>query len=329
MDGPTPRGTGVVEDILRAEADAFDQRMIERRAAGFVPDFGRLMENEYFYKSFWRDPVYADLYVGEMSRKYINYFLNHIGEGGTVLDVGCGPGYFALELGRAGFHVTGLDISSEALDAASDALDNANLGENFGSLSYFHGTVNDFVGSGVRHFDGILSSGFLHHIPDVASEVTHLASALRPNGILVLHEPQHLEFTPADAFWIATMRLLLSRANAWFEDYPGVRTGSDLEAFVSANYEEYVLERDITEPLGQSPNDLSADRAEILAALEPYFTILETIPSRSFIYRMLGGLRGPKEMRHDLARLLSLVDFAGVSQGYLNANYFYAVAQKI
>lgn len=317
-----------MDDILRAEADAFDERMTERRAAGFVPDFERLTENEYFYKSFWRDPVYADLYVGEMSRRYINYFLTHIGEGGTILDVGCGPGYFALELSRVGFHVVGIDISSSALDAASDALGHANLGDNFGSLSYVHGTIDDLVANGVRPFDGILSSGFLHHIPDVASEVSRLASALRPGGFLVMHEPQHRNFTPEDAFWVAAMRLLLSRANAWYEEYPEVQTEWDLESFVRANYDEYVLERDTSEPSGQSPNDLSADRAGILAALEPYFTVLETIQSRSFIYRMLGGLRGSRELRHDLAKLLTLIDYYAVNQGYLNANYFYAVAQK-
>jgi len=317
-----------VDDSLSAEADAFNRRINERQSAGFVPDLERITENEYFYKSFWRDPFYADLYVGTLSRSYIRYFRQYIGQGASILDVGCGPGYFSLELARQGFNVVGIDISAGAVDAAKGALAEARLGDDFGSLSFFCGTLQEFLVDDSRTFDGILSSGFLHHIPNLGSEVRSFASALKPGGVLVMHEPQHLQFTEQDAFWVATMRLLLSRLKAWYEDYAEVEASRDFHELVVATHQEFVLERDISEPLGQSPNDLSADRDAILQALETHFSLLEVSPSRSFIYRTLGGLRGSGEMRHDLATLLSLIDSVGVERGYLNANYFYAVAQK-
>jgi len=317
-----------VDDSLSAEADAFDRRINERQSAGFIPDLERLTENEYFYKSFWRDPVYADLYVGTLSRNYIRYFKEYSGQGACILDVGCGPGYFSLELAREGFNVIGIDISPGAVDAANGALAEARLGDDFGSLSFFCGTLQEFLLDDSRTFDGILSSGFLHHIPDLGSELRHIASALKSGGVLVMHEPQHLQFTEKDAFWVATMRLILSKLDAWYEDYAGVKTSKDFHELVVATHQEFTLERDISEPLGQSPNDLSADRDAILQALESHFSLLEVSPSRSFIYRTLGGLRGPGEMRHDLANLLSLIDLEGVERGHLNANYFYAVAQR-
>jgi hypothetical protein len=49
---------------LEAEGIAFDARIRERVAAGLIPDLRRAVKCEYFYKSFWRDPHYIDLYLG-------------------------------------------------------------------------------------------------------------------------------------------------------------------------------------------------------------------------------------------------------------------------
>ena len=47
----------------------------------------------------------------------IDAYLEHLGEveGKDVLDIGCGPGFFAVELARRGARVTAVDISSEML----------------------------------------------------------------------------------------------------------------------------------------------------------------------------------------------------------------------
>ena len=53
---------------LVEEADAFDRRIRQRVAAGFVPDLRRAVRCEHFYKSFWRDPQFIDLYLGGVAR---------------------------------------------------------------------------------------------------------------------------------------------------------------------------------------------------------------------------------------------------------------------
>ena len=55
------------------EARAFDDRINERAEHGFIPDLRRLKPNDYFYKSFWSHPHYADLYVGTMFRNYLAF----------------------------------------------------------------------------------------------------------------------------------------------------------------------------------------------------------------------------------------------------------------
>lgn len=47
--------------------------------------------------------------------------------GGRVLDVGCGPGRHAVPLARAGYAVTGIDVSQTFLDIAADAARDAGV----------------------------------------------------------------------------------------------------------------------------------------------------------------------------------------------------------
>ncbi len=98
---------------LAEEAAAFDQRITERRQAGFVPDLRRAVKCDYFYRR-RRIPFRAAL------RRWISGespgFLNRYGSPGmSLLDVGCGPGYYSLEFARSGYCVTGIDIAARRL----------------------------------------------------------------------------------------------------------------------------------------------------------------------------------------------------------------------
>ena len=60
---------------LDSEARVFSKRIKKRSKKGFVPDLKNLNVCNYFYKSFWRHPDFANLYVGEMSKYYVNFFI--------------------------------------------------------------------------------------------------------------------------------------------------------------------------------------------------------------------------------------------------------------
>lgn len=312
---------------LEAEAEAFDKRIEERCENGFVADLRQLKPNDYFYKSFWRHPHYADLFVGEMLRTYLHFLKMYQPGTGRILDLGCGSGYFALELAREGHEVVGIDISESSINTAREALAQNTIKEGFGQLEYHVGSYLDAPKYG--SFDAVLSSGFMHHMPNLKEAVGIIQNCLRDDGLLIWHEPQHLRWTMADASFVATIRLLLSAFDCWYEeDLSNVTDKAQIRGIVRSVHEEYVLERDPDEKDGQSPNDVSCDRDEILNELEEGFDILQTKPSCSFIYRMMGGLRGDQKKLNRIASLLALIDKTFAEEGLINANYFYGAARK-
>lgn len=315
-----------MDEIFKEEAESFSQRIEERLSEGFVPDLREMVPCDYFYKSFWRHPHYANLYVGEMFRNYQAYFSKYLGKHARILDLGCGAGYFSLELARNGYHVVGIDIAESCIATANEVSKNNKHKQTFGSLSYSVGSYRDIRDLGV--FDAVLCSGVLHHLPDVDDATDVISAVLRDNGLLVWHEPQHEEWMQSDAAMVSVIRLMLQKLGFWYEDLDGVNTSADLLRYVDDVKTEYVLERDAQEAGGQSPHDHSSNKEQILSAIQCQFDVIETKPSFSYIYRMLGGMRGDQEKLNEVASLLTLIDRTFVDQGLLKANYFYGVARK-
>ncbi|MBT8485627.1 MAG: methyltransferase domain-containing protein [Phycisphaerales bacterium] len=311
---------------LAAEAAAFDRRIEERLAAGFVPDLRRAVRCEYFYKSFWRDPHFIDLYLGRQVRSFLELIDRYAGPGARVLDAGCGAGYMTLELARHGHQVRGVDISAACIDAARTTLATNPYRDGFGSLAYDVASFDEVEGE----FDVVLFSGCLHHFDDVDAALERAARLATPNGCVLFGEPCHERWTEADAAQVTLMRSMLAMTGFWYEpDRPDEPiTERALESAISAVHAEYVDERDPHEG-GQSPNDNACTGADILAAARRHLEELETRPTVAFMYRMLGGLRGPQATIERIATLLATYDRLAVRRGYMQPNGFLFAGRPI
>jgi len=311
---------------VSAEADAFDQRIRERVAAGFVPDLRRAVRCEYFYKSFWRDPQFIELYLGRHVEAFLELIADHAGPSVRILDVGCGAGYVSLELARAGHHVRAIDISAACIEIARETLAANPWPEGFGSLEYEQAVFADVDGQ----FDVVLFSGVLHHMQDVEAALDLAHRRVRRGGHILCSEPRHEHWRRDDAAQVALIRAILSITGHWYEGpelAEGLADEARLAAYVDAIHDEYVHERDPHEA-GQSPHDNASSGAEILAAARRRFHQVELRPTPSFIYRLLGGLRGDAEVVSRLAELIAAYDRLGVRSGYLQPNGFIFMGQR-
>ena len=75
------------------------------------------MENSYSALGRWFEYLNKDCGYEQWSQYLIN-LLKEGGAGQSGLDIGCGNGYFTRALTRAGYSVTGIDISPRMLDTA-------------------------------------------------------------------------------------------------------------------------------------------------------------------------------------------------------------------
>src|ERR1051325_3955231 len=108
---------------------------------------------------------------------------NHLKPGMTVLELGCGAGYFTQELVRSGADIVAIDVSPELLEIARSNCSAPNVRyqlENAYELSY-----DDAV------FDSVVGSSVLHHL-EIENALRGMYRVLKRAGTICFTEPNML-----------------------------------------------------------------------------------------------------------------------------------------
>ena len=118
------------------------------------------------------------------SRRCYESVLNRYGRGSSVLEFGCGPGFFAPYLAARGASVTGIDISETAIAQAQQRAVEQGVTGNL-TLKVMNAEALDFP---PQSFDLICGVAILHHL-DLDRAYSEIARTLKPNGRAVFLEP--------------------------------------------------------------------------------------------------------------------------------------------
>lgn len=136
-----------------------------------------------------KNPLTAEVLFDQVSKSYEDAYGNNAGleraldrlkdchdAGASVLDVGCGPGGPASYLGKAGFNVTGIDVSQNMIDYCQDNI----------AGTFYKVDMTKFEPS--QQFDAVVSlySMFQISYRSTYSMLFKMASWLRPGGTLIL-----------------------------------------------------------------------------------------------------------------------------------------------
>ena len=100
-----------------------------------------------------------------------------------VLDFGCGSGFHTLEVAKFASHVTGIDISPEAIRLAEESAAAAGLAAR-ASFAVMDAEALDFEPGS---FDVVCVRGVLHHM-DLDAALTQIRKVLTPDGKAIFLE---------------------------------------------------------------------------------------------------------------------------------------------
>lgn len=128
--------------------------------------------------------AYAEQFRDELEhkpfdQKMLDWLLEKVAQGGTICDIGCGPGQITRYLHERGTQVHGIDLSDEMVRQASAA---------HPEIKFTQGDMLRLEGIDDNSFSGIAAFYSIIHIPRpaVATALSEMRRVLSPGGVLLL-----------------------------------------------------------------------------------------------------------------------------------------------
>jgi ubiquinone/menaquinone biosynthesis C-methylase UbiE len=124
-------------------------------------------------------------------------------EGMTVLDLGCGPGYFSIEMAHlVGAHgkVISADLQQGMLAAIEGKISGSEIEGRINRVQCTRESINV-----AETADFILAFYMVHEVPDKNSLFRQLKGILRPDGRFLLVEPKLFHVSRAE--WKVTLQI--------------------------------------------------------------------------------------------------------------------------
>ena len=142
----------------------------------------------------------------------ILFFLHRLGASGPgarVLDLGCGPGRWTIELAERGYDIYGIDINSDVIRIARDQAGKRMVSAHFGvALAEFLPFSND-------SFDICIVNNILEHVADWKKTLDEVARVTKPGAIAFFDAANALCPFPTEVKYIPFFGYFPRRIKRW------------------------------------------------------------------------------------------------------------------
>ena len=112
----------------------------------------------------------------------------YIKDGMTVLDVGCGPGFFSVEIAKM-LNGTGKVIAADVQEGMLNKIRNKIKGTDLEHRIELHKSDYENIGV-VEKVDFVLTFWMIHEVKNQKKFFEELSSILKPNGLIFIVEPK-------------------------------------------------------------------------------------------------------------------------------------------
>jgi SAM-dependent methyltransferase len=147
--------------------------------------------------AYMEEATQADSSRPAHARRIDRLLRSHVSGGNTLMEIGCGPGFFLAEIRKLGWSVRGLEISKYAAAHAREELD----------LDVVVGPIEEDT-IPAQSFDVVFMGDVLEHLPAPRSSLVAIRTWLKPGGIVVIAIPSTLNLLSAQ------LGMMLYRARA-------------------------------------------------------------------------------------------------------------------
>lgn len=155
-----------------------------------------------------RHPEQTNFFQNSIVEETLDQICSQLSTEAKVLDLGCGTGYLFLRFLRRGFHVTGLDLSSEMIQALNNSV--ADSEKKRARLAV--GDAENFLEKNREDFDAVIFSAVLHHLYDYEAALKKACRKLKTGAkILIFFEPLKQEAASA-------ARYAFHRGLSWLDE---------------------------------------------------------------------------------------------------------------
>lgn len=300
-----------LKEMKKAEAEFFDRSARRRTAYGQIPKEADMRRSTRFIPSLPGqepiDPQMTRILDSNFRDRFIDYVAHQ--PGGRVLDICCGPGWLALELGRHGQTVDAYDFSPEAIALARRMLDENPYKDGFGKVIYHLEDVTK-LDLGIETLDAVSGWSAFHHLPDLSGFMDRVYRALKPGGIVAtLDDLPHRRLDK----WIERfLRLILPTYDRSY----GQKIRDSYQRLTGATKEP-------TEVFTPMEEVAAKDKAVFHFAdyLYSKFEILMDVHFNAFTLNPVMWLKGPDWFRYTVAHILVGLDRLlcrlGICRGFL------------
>ena len=174
-----------LSDAKMSEALFFDRVADIRSAGGRIPLEADLRRATRVVPQSPTDLSIDPKIAAILDRGATRLFIDSVAHrpGGRILDICCGPGWLALELGRRGQKVDAYDLSPKALAVARRMLAENPYQDGFGEVNYHLQDVTE-VDLGENTYDAVSGWSAFHHLPDLPGFIERVWRALKPGGVI-------------------------------------------------------------------------------------------------------------------------------------------------
>ncbi len=198
--------------------DKQEETLLDREAR-FWDEQEEALDDLYAKPHDWRFiPEIADYVIKPKVKALMRIIGEHRDQVNSILDIGCGNGWFCHSCADNGIKAYGVDLSPKKVEAAAAAADDRGIGE----LCHF--MASDIMELELpEKVDMITAHGSLHHLPDLEDKLPILIDRfLKPGGLMLFVEPHHEGMSPG------IQKLVFSCANSklignWFDKEHYVR----------------------------------------------------------------------------------------------------------